>query len=159
MSEKGYADMFEGAEFFKFTNIGDTIAGKVVEITNSPAKDDFPSQKIFTLELEDGTERRVALNAEKPFEMYCVHGIQLGDVLYRKFVSELPPVKKAWSPIKNFTTKYARNGKVVSPPFRWEKGDTHTVDEFIVADAPRTGTAPTLTEQFEKSDPTDEKPF
>lgn len=132
-----YEEMFEAAEFFKFTNVGDTVAGRVVEISTGEAKHDFPEQKIITVEVTDGTERRIGVSAEKPFEMYCLHGIQLGDILYRKFVSELPPVKKGWSPIKNFSTKFARDGKIVSPPFQWTKGSVHTVDEFEVKDASR----------------------
>jgi hypothetical protein len=144
---RSYEDQFESASFFKFANVGDKIAGEVVEITTSPEKllpngdVEFPAQKVFTLRLKDGTEKRVGVKADSAFSMYCLHGIQLGDILYRKFESEIPNTVKSWSPIKNFITKYSRNGVIVEPPFKWEKGAKHEVSEFTVNDAPRKNVA------------------
>lgn len=137
-------NIFESASFFKFTNVGDKVSGKVLQIEDSPAtilpngKEQYPAQKVFTLLKSDGTESKVGVKADRAFHMYCLHGIKTGDILFMKFESEVPNPISGYNPSKNFTIKYSRDGKnIVEPPFKWEKGAKHLPSEFDVKAQPR----------------------
>lgn len=89
------------SNWFKFEKVGDKVMGTLVEIKDKPAKDVFAAQRVFTLKNEDGEFTNVGISLEKDYIIGRANSAKLGDLLGFKFVKEIPPSKKGFSPAKS----------------------------------------------------------
>lgn len=89
------------SNWFKFENVGDKVAGTLVEIKDKPAKDAFPAQRVFTLKKPDGELVNVGISLNKDYIIGRANSAKLGDMLGFSFVKEIPSATKGFSPAKS----------------------------------------------------------
>lgn len=100
-------DRAEG--WFTFTNVGDRIGGVVVDMFETPARDLFKAQRVFTIEKKDGSIWNVALK-RTDYTLTRTDALQLGDELGVCFEKEIPPKVKGMHPAKSLTFISKKNG-------------------------------------------------
>lgn len=89
------------SNWFKFTKVGDKVAGILVEVKDRPAKDVFPPSRIFSLKKNDGTIVMVSIPLDKDYVIMRANSAKLGDVLGFEFVKEIPSATKGFAPAKS----------------------------------------------------------
>lgn len=98
-----------GDNWFKFQAVGDKVGGIVRDIFENPARDQFPAQRCFTLEQEDGVLINVGLKRTN-YILTRTDMLQLGDQLGVKFEKEIPPKVKGFNPAKSMVIFTKLNG-------------------------------------------------
>ena len=78
------------SNWFKFTKVGDRVSGEVVSISEKPAKDAFPAQRVFTLKQKDGEMINVGISMNKDYLIARTNSVKLGDILGFEFKKEVP---------------------------------------------------------------------
>ena len=112
------ADVFETGEkfaldnadgWFTFAKVGDRIGGKIVDMFETPAKGLFKAQRVFTLQIKDGTIWNVGLKRTE-YILTRTDALQLGDELGVTFEKEIPPKEKGMHPAKSLVFVSKKNG-------------------------------------------------
>lgn len=100
------------SNWFKMEKVGDRVSGEVVGITEKPAKDDFPAQRVFDLQQKDGSVIKYGAKYPKMIEGKMVgsdylvsrtKNVKLGDLLGFEFTKEFPAPKKGYAKAKSIT--------------------------------------------------------
>jgi hypothetical protein len=89
------------SNWFSFTNVGDKIAGEVVEIFDQPEKDGFGARRVFVLKQPDGTDVKVGIDLRKEYVITRASKAEVGDILGFRFEKEIPPAVKGHHPAKS----------------------------------------------------------
>ena len=100
------ADLFDEknipeSNWFKFEKVGDSVGGILVEVTDKPAKDIFPAQRVYTLKKSDGEMVNVGISMNKDYIIGRANSAKLGDILGFKFVKEVPSATKGFAAAKS----------------------------------------------------------
>lgn len=98
-----------GDNWMKFNTVGDKVGGIVRDIFEKPEKDQFPAQRCFTLEQEDGSMVNVGLK-RTDYILTRTDLIQMGDELGVEFSKEIPPKVKGFNPAKSLVIYTKLNG-------------------------------------------------
>lgn len=88
--------------WFKFENVGDGIAGEIVDMFYVPAKGGMNEQRAFTLKRADGTVWNVGLKWTS-YILSRTDMLEVGDIVGFKFEKEIPAKMKGYSPAKSIT--------------------------------------------------------
>ncbi len=90
------------SNWFKFSKVGDRVAGLVIDITRKESKDaTFPSQRVFTLKKKDNSLIKVGIKETSDYLMGRTNMVQIGDTLGFEFKAEIPAKKKGHHPAKS----------------------------------------------------------
>lgn len=100
-------DRAEG--WFTFAKVGDRIGGVIRDMFETPAKDGFQAQRVFTLEKKDGSLWNVGLKRTE-YVLTRTNALQIGDELGITFEKEIPPKKKGFHPAKSMVFVNKKNG-------------------------------------------------
>jgi len=101
-----FADVFSEenipeSNWFKFENVGDKIAGTVVEIKDKPGQGVFGPERVWTLKLADESLMNVGIPLNKDYVIGRANTAKLGDILGFAFVKEVPSATKGFAPAKS----------------------------------------------------------
>jgi len=101
-----YEDLFTDenkptSNWFKFDNVGDKVAGKLVSVSEKEASGQFPAQRVYTIEQGDGLTVNVGISLKKDYVNSRASQARIGDILGFKFVKEIPPKTKGLNPAKS----------------------------------------------------------
>ena len=119
-----------GENWFKFTKVGDKVGGVVRDMWEKPQQDQFPPQRCFTLEQQDGKMVNVGLK-RSAYILARTDMLQIGDSLGVKYEKDIAPKTKGFSPAKSmviFTKTLApriagRSAKDLQPEVEPEKSE------------------------------------
>src|SRR5690606_8974371 len=89
------------SNWFKFEKVGDKVSGEVLEISEKPAKDDFPAQRCFLLKQANGEQINVGIKVTSDYLMGRTNNVAPGDLIGFEFKKEIPPSKKGFNPAKS----------------------------------------------------------
>jgi len=89
------------SNWFKFSAVGDKVAGTLVEIKDKPAQDVFPAQRVFVLKQDDGSLMNVGIPLNKDYIIGRANTAKFGDLLGFAFVKEIPSSTKGFAPAKS----------------------------------------------------------
>ena len=98
-----------GENWMKFKKVGDKVGGVVRDMFEKPKQDQFPSQRCFTLEQEDGTMINVGLKRTE-YILTRTDMLQIGDMLGIKYEKDIPPKTKGFNPAKSMVIFTKLNG-------------------------------------------------
>jgi len=101
------------SDWFLFENIGDSVGGTLIDIQDRPAKGMYPPQRVFTLRKKTGETARVGIPLKKDYVIGRANTAKLGDELGFKFIKEIPPTIKGFSPAKSIEV-YVRHINTVA---------------------------------------------
>jgi len=101
-----FADVFSEenipeSNWFKFENVGDKIAGTVVEIKDKPGQGVFGPQRVWTLKLADESLINVGIPLNKDYVISRANTAKLNDILGFAFVKEIPSSTKGFAAAKS----------------------------------------------------------
>ena len=118
--EKLPRDSAEG--WFKFENVGDGIAGEIVDMFYVPAKAGMNEQRGFTLKRGDGSVFNVGIKWTS-YMLSRTDMLEVGDIVGFKFEKEIPAKTKGYSPAKSITVmtklkpvRTGQNASVLAAP-------------------------------------------
>lgn len=100
-------DSAEG--WFTFKEVGDKIGGVIRDMFETPAKDGFQAQRVFTIEKKDRTLWNVGVKRTE-YVLTRTDALQIGDELGIKFEKEIAPKKKGFHPAKSLIFVTKKNG-------------------------------------------------
>lgn len=106
MSDFNINDLFKeenipSSNWAVFNKVGDKYAGEVVDIFDKAADGDYPAQRVFGLQQEDGSVLNVPVKETNQYLMQRVKNVKLGDMIGFEFTKEIPPSKKGHHPAKS----------------------------------------------------------
>lgn len=113
------------SNWFKMEKVGDRISGEVVEISEQPAKDEFPAQRVFSLKQKDGTIVKYGAKYPKMVEGkmqgsdYLINRsnhVECGDIVGFEFKKEIPPSRKGFNPAKQIEIYVVKGKKPEADP-------------------------------------------
>jgi len=97
------------SNWFKMEKVGDRVSGEVVEVSEQPAKGEFPAQRVFTLKQKDGTLMKYGAKYPKmvgdkmqgsDYLISRSNKVECGDMVGFEFKKEIPPSQKGFNPAK-----------------------------------------------------------
>lgn len=89
------------SNWFKFEEVGDRIAGELVEIADREPKGVFGASRVFTLKTKDGGIWNVSIPLAKTYVIGRAARAALGDTLGFEFKKEVPSATKGFAPAKS----------------------------------------------------------
>jgi hypothetical protein len=89
------------SNWFKFSAVGDKVAGTLVAIEDKPGKDVFGPQRVFSLKQPDDSIIFVGIPLDKDYVIGRANTAKMGDLLGFQFVKEIPSATKGFSPAKS----------------------------------------------------------
>lgn len=94
-------DNIAESNWFAFDEVGKTIYGTFVEKFEKKGTGNLPDQFVYVLLKEDGSYWNVGLSKTKTFVHDRLKSIVPGQYIGFKFVKEVPPSQKGFSPAKS----------------------------------------------------------
>ncbi len=95
-------DNIPESSFFKFKTIGDRVSGILVEVRDSPGRDGFGDQKVFSLKQKDNSITKVGIPLTKDYVIGRANTARMGDMLGFEYKKDIPSNKgKAFAPAKS----------------------------------------------------------
>lgn len=111
------ADLFDESNipesnWMKFTKVGDSCSGILVDAKDKAGVAPYPSQRVFILKQKDGTTMNVGIAVTKDYTISRANSAKIGDLLGFKFAEEFPV--KGKQPAKSITVyvKHIENNDV-----------------------------------------------
>ncbi len=89
------------SNWFKFEEVGDRIAGELLEIQDRPQKEQFGPSRVFTLKTKDGNIWNVSIPLSKTYVIGRAARAALGDTLGFEFKKEVKSATKGFAPAKS----------------------------------------------------------
>lgn len=94
-------DNVPASNWFKFEDVGDRIAGELLEIQDRPAKDQFGPSRVFTLKTKDNNIWNVSIPIAKTYVIGRAARAAVGDTLGFEFKKEVKSATKGFAPAKS----------------------------------------------------------
>lgn len=88
-------DDIPAGNWFKFENVGDFVAGEVMEIFDKPSKNGLPAQRCFLLRQKNGEAVNVGIKKTSDYLMGRTNLVQPGDILKLEFKKIIPKEETA----------------------------------------------------------------
>ena len=84
-TQKNIDDVFNKSNelsqtWFKFNEIGDSIKGTLIRVSDKPAQDVFPAQKVYELKTDNGIVL-VGISVKKIFVINAMKNIKIGQIV------------------------------------------------------------------------------
>lgn len=87
--------------WFKFEKVGDKVSGVIESVFESPAQGEYPAQRCFALEQEDGSIINVGIAVNKTYLISRTSSAMVGDKLGFRFDKEVPSATKGYAKAKS----------------------------------------------------------
>lgn len=100
------------SNWFKMEKVGDKVAGTILDIFEKEGDGDFPAQRVFEIEQEDGEAVFYGISLENKYLAPRTKRLRVGDEVGFRFEKEIPAKKKGYSPAKSIEVfvKYTEEG-------------------------------------------------
>lgn len=85
----------------KFDEVGKTYSGKLVEVKDKEGEGDFPDQRVYVLEQEDGSFINVGISVNRRYVIDRANTAKMGDMLGFKYEKDIEPKTKGYNPAKS----------------------------------------------------------
>lgn len=99
------------SNWFKFTEVGDRIAGELIEINDRPAKGEFGPSRVFALKTKDGNIWNVSIPMAKTYVIGRASRAEIGDTLGFEFKKEVKSATKGFAAAKSLEVYLVKRTK------------------------------------------------